>query len=135
MLSRYSQIFENLGQCQQHLCKVNSIDLISKQEALNTNPRRLQYYFTWKLDHDGNLRMLFVLREVKENIFDFWQGTVNCSYFKIRLPVPSVINMCYKELHFRCAGIPWFAPDKDLSDRNRQFEFKQALTKGMLRKS
>ena len=64
--SRYSQIFENLSQCQQRLSKVNSIDLISKQEALDVDPKAIQYYFT--LDHAENARMLFILGEVKENI-------------------------------------------------------------------
>ena len=64
-------MFENLGQCQQRLSKVSSIDLISKQEALGTDPKAIQYYFIRKLDHAGSARMIFVLGEVKENIFDF----------------------------------------------------------------
>ena len=68
MSSRYSQIFENLSQCQKRLSKVNSIDLISKQEALDFDPKAMQYYFTRNLDHAGNAEMLFILGEVKENI-------------------------------------------------------------------
>ena len=112
---------------------------MSKQEALDADPKAIQQItFTRNLDYAGYARMLFVLGEVIENIFDFWQGTVKYSYFKIILPVVSVINSCYKELHFRCGEIPWFAsdiPNKNLSDRNRQFKFKQALTRSMLRKS
>ena len=51
---------------------------------------------------------LLFLAEVKENIFNFWQGTVKYSYFKTILPVVPVINKWSNELHFRCAGIPWF---------------------------
>ena len=64
-------MFENLGQCQQHLSKVNSTDLISKEEALDTDPKAIQYFFIRNLDHARNARVLFVLGEVKENIFDF----------------------------------------------------------------
>ena len=64
-------MFENLGQCQQHSSKVNSTDLISKEEALVTNPKAIKYYFIRNLDHARNARVLFVLGEVKENIFDF----------------------------------------------------------------
>ena len=49
------------------------------------------------------------LGEVKENVFNFWQGTVKYSCFKTILPAVLVIDSWYKELHFRCAGIPWFA--------------------------
>ena len=66
--SPYSQIFENLRQCQQCLSKVNSLNLTSKQEALDANPKATQYYFTRNVDDGGNARMLFVLGEVKENI-------------------------------------------------------------------
>ena len=69
--SRCSQIFENFGQCQQRLSKVNSTDL-SWQEALDADPKVIQQnIFTRNLDHTGNPRMLFVLGEIKENIFDF----------------------------------------------------------------
>ena len=107
------------------MSKVNNIDL-SKQEALDTDPKVIrQNIFTRNLDHTGNRRMLFVLVEIKENILKY---TGKYSYY----------NSCYKELHFRCAGIPWFAsdiPNKDLSDRNRQFKLKKVLTRSMLRKS
>ena len=83
--------------------------MISKQEALDADSKAVQYYFTRNLDHAGNARMLFIFEEVKE--IDFWQGTVKYSYFKTILPVLSVIKRWYKELHFRCAGILWFASD------------------------
>ena len=70
MSSQYSQIFENLSQCQQRLSKVNSIDLISKQEALDVDRKAIQYYFTRDLDHAGNARVLFILGEGKGNIKD-----------------------------------------------------------------
>ena len=108
--------------------KLTAIGL-SKQEAFDSGPKVIQQnIFTRNLDHAGNPRMLFALGKRKENIFDFWQGTVKYSYY----------ISCYKELHFRCAGIPWFAsdiPNEDLSDRNKQFKFKQVLTRSMFRKS
>ena len=69
--SRYSQIFENLVQFQQRLNKVNSINLIIMQEALDADPKAIQYYVTRNIDHAENARMLFVLGEVKKNIFNF----------------------------------------------------------------
>ena len=65
LFSRYSQIFANLSHCQQRLSKVSSIDLISKQEALDVDPKAIQYYFTRNLDHAGNARMLFIVGEIK----------------------------------------------------------------------
>ena len=88
------------------MSKVNSIDL-NKQEALGADPKIIQQnIITRNLDHVGNPRIHFVLGEVKENIFDFLQGTVKYSHFKTILPVVLVINSRYKELHFTCAGIP-----------------------------
>ena len=49
------------------MSKVNSIDLISKQEVLDADPKTIQYYFTGNLDHAGNARILFVFGEVKKN--------------------------------------------------------------------
>ena len=71
LCSSYSQTFKNLGQCQQCLSKGNSIDLISKQEAPDADSKAIQYYFIRNVNHAGNERMLFVLGEVKENIFNF----------------------------------------------------------------
>ena len=42
------------------------------QEALDADLKAMQYYNSRNFDHAGNSRMLFVLREVKENLFDFW---------------------------------------------------------------
>ena len=120
---------------------VNSIDLISKQEAPDADLKVIQYYFTRNLDHDRNARILFVFGEVKKKFFDFCQGTVNYTYTKTILPAVSVINRWHKVLHFRCVGFPdlllifKITTGKDLNDRNRQFEFKQALARSMLIKS
>ena len=56
--------------------KMIAIDL-SKQQALNTDPRAIQQInFTANLYRDGNTRFYFILEEVKETIFEFSQGTV-----------------------------------------------------------
>ena len=51
------------------------IDL-SKQKALNADPRAIQQINFTDLDHDWDTRMFFILEEAKENILDFLQGTV-----------------------------------------------------------
>ena len=88
---------------------VDSIDLISKQEALDADLKAILFYRN--LDHARNARILFVFGEIKKSIFDSWQGTVKYTYFKTILPAASVINRWYKVLNFRCARIPWFASD------------------------
>ena len=56
--------------------KMIAIDL-SKQEALDTNPRAIQQInFTTNVDRAGNTRIYFILEEAKETILDFSQGTV-----------------------------------------------------------
>ena len=56
--------------------KMIAIDL-SKQQALNTDPRAIQQInFTANLYRDGNTRFYFILEEVKETIFEFSPGTV-----------------------------------------------------------
>ena len=56
--------------------KMISIDL-SKQQALDTNPRaNQQINFTANLDRAGNTRIYFILEEAKETKLDFSQGTV-----------------------------------------------------------
>ena len=56
--------------------KMIAIDL-SKLQALDANPRAVQQInFTANLDRDSNTRFYFILEEVKENIFEFSQGTV-----------------------------------------------------------
>ena len=53
-----------------------AIDL-SKQQALDADPRAIEKInFTANLDKDGNIRILFILEEAKENLLDISQGTV-----------------------------------------------------------
>ena len=53
-----------------------AVDL-SKQQALDTNPRAIQQInFTANLDRAGNTRIYFILEEAKETVFEFSQGTV-----------------------------------------------------------
>ena len=52
-----------------------AIDL-SKQ-ALDADPKAIQQInFTANLDREGNTRIYFILKEAKETIFEFSQGTV-----------------------------------------------------------
>ena len=56
--------------------KTIAVDL-SKQEALDANPRIIQQMnFTANLDRVGNTRIFFILEEAKETILDFSQVTV-----------------------------------------------------------
>ena len=51
--------------------KMIAIDL-SKQQALNTNPRAIQQInFTANLDRAGNTTMFFIIEEAKETVLDF----------------------------------------------------------------
>ena len=53
-----------------------AVDL-SKQQALDADPRAIQQInFTANLDRAGNTRVYFILKEAKETIIDFSQGTV-----------------------------------------------------------
>ena len=55
--------------------KVIAIDL-SKQQALNADPKAIQQInFTANLS-EANTRIYFILEETKKNIFEFSQGTV-----------------------------------------------------------
>ena len=55
--------------------KMIAIDL-SKQQALDADPREIQHInFTANLDRT-NKRIYFILEEAKETIFEFSQGTV-----------------------------------------------------------
>ena len=50
---------------------------ISKQQATEANPKAIQQInFSGNLNQAGNKTMLFLLKEVKELILDFSQGTV-----------------------------------------------------------
>ena len=56
--------------------KMIAVDL-SKQQALDADPRAIQQInFTANLDRAGNTRVYFILKEAKESILDFSQGTV-----------------------------------------------------------
>ena len=58
------------------LTEMIAIDL-SKQQALDADPRAIQQInFTANLDKAGNTRIYFILKEAKETILDFSQGTV-----------------------------------------------------------
>ena len=47
------------------------------QQALNADPKVIwKINFKWNLERAGNTTMFIVIEEVKENIFDFSQGTV-----------------------------------------------------------
>ena len=50
---------------------------LSKQQALDANPRAIQQInFTAKLDRVGNTTKFFIIEEAKETAFNFSQGTV-----------------------------------------------------------
>ena len=56
--------------------KMIAVDL-SKQQALDVDPRAIQQInFTANLDRPGNTRVYIILKEAKETILDFSQGTV-----------------------------------------------------------
>ena len=53
-----------------------AIDL-SKQKALDADPRTIQQInFTANLDRVGNTTMFFVIKQAKETVFEFSQGTL-----------------------------------------------------------
>ena len=50
---------------------------LSKQQTLDADPGAIQQItFTANLDRAGNTRVYFILKEAKETILDFSQGTV-----------------------------------------------------------
>ena len=56
--------------------KMIAIDL-SKQQALDADPKAIQQInFTADLDRDENTTMFFIIKEAKETVLDFSQGTV-----------------------------------------------------------
>ena len=56
--------------------KMISIDL-SKQQALDADPRAIQQYnFTGNLDSNGDTTIFFIIEGAKETVLDFSQGTV-----------------------------------------------------------
>ena len=57
--------------------KLIAIDL-SKQQALDADPRAIQQInFTVNLDRAANTSIFFIIKEAKETVLDFSQGTVN----------------------------------------------------------
>ena len=56
--------------------KMIAIDL-SKQQALNADARAIQQTdFAANLGRAGNITMFFIIRDAKETVLDFSQGTV-----------------------------------------------------------
>ena len=56
--------------------KIIAVDL-TKQQPLDADPRAIQQInFTANLDRAGNTRVHFILKEAKETILEFSQGTV-----------------------------------------------------------
>ena len=56
--------------------KVIAIDL-NRQQVLNGDPRAIQQInFTENLDRAENTKIYFVLKEAKESVLEFSQGTV-----------------------------------------------------------
>ena len=50
---------------------------LSKQQALNTDPRAIpQINFTASLDRAGNTTMFFIIEEAEETVLNFSQETV-----------------------------------------------------------
>ena len=53
-----------------------AIDL-SKQQAIDADPKTIQQInFTANLDWEGSTTKFFIIKEAKETILDFFQGTV-----------------------------------------------------------
>ena len=51
---------------------------LSKQQELAADPQAIQQInFTSNLDTVGNSRIYFILKEAKETVLDFSEGTVN----------------------------------------------------------
>ena len=56
--------------------KIIAVDL-SKQQALNTDPRAIQQInFTANLDRTGNTTVFFIIEEANETVLDFSQRTL-----------------------------------------------------------
>ena len=66
--------------CFKNYYKMIAIDL-SKQQALDANPRAIRQINSANLDRDGNTTFYFILEDVKETIFEFLQGTVKVLWF------------------------------------------------------
>ena len=60
-----------------------AIDL-NKQQVFDADPRAIQQInFAANLDRAGNTTMLFIIKEAKETVLDFLQGTVKVWYHLI----------------------------------------------------
>ena len=54
---------------------------LSKQQANDADPRAIQQInFTANLNRAGNTTMFFIIKENKETVLDFSQGTVKVLY-------------------------------------------------------
>ena len=57
--------------------KIVAVDLLSKQQALDADPKAIQQInSTANLDRTDNERLYFIIEEAKETAFEFSQGTV-----------------------------------------------------------
>ena len=57
--------------------KIVAVDLLSKQQALDADPKAIQQInSTANLDRTDNARLYFIIEEAKETAFEFSQGTV-----------------------------------------------------------
>ena len=62
--------------CFKNYYKIIAVDL-SKQRALDADPKTIQQInFTANLDRAGNIRVYFILEEVRKTVLDFSQETV-----------------------------------------------------------
>ena len=61
--------------------KMIAIDL-RKQQALDTDPKAIQQInFTGNLDQAAGVTTFSIIKEAKENVLDFSQGTVKVFFF------------------------------------------------------
>ena len=62
------------------VCQITTISKIatdlSKQQALDANPKAIQIIFFGNLNDNNNRLMFFIIEVAKETISDFSQGTV-----------------------------------------------------------
>ena len=57
--------------------KIVAVDLLSKQQALDADPKAIQQInSTANLDRTDNARLYLIIEEAKETAFEFSQGTV-----------------------------------------------------------
>ena len=71
----YNWLFARLPLFQK-MCKLVAIDL-NKQQARDADPKAIQQInFTENLERDRHTTIFFNIKEAKETIFDFSQGTM-----------------------------------------------------------